>query len=250
MAGDEIVSVDGQPFSEIGSFKGKAGVDLVVRHTADAAPVTIHVPVVRIQPGDTFMTAIEKSTRVIDVGNRKIGVVHLWVYTRGEVTEILNRVLATTLKDVDGLVLDLRSRWGGAPADAAETFVGGTADMTMTERGEGPTYVNTRFHKPIVAIIDAGTRSGMEILAYSLKKNGIPLVGQPTAGDVLAATIYLLPDDSILELPVADVHVDGKRIEGNPVQPDVSVPFDVRYANGADPQFDAAVKEMTRRLGS
>ena len=251
MVGDEIVAVDGQPFAEIGSFRGKAGsaVDLRVRHTSDASPVTIHLPVVRIQPGDAFVTAITDSVRVIDAGNRKIGVVHLWTYTRGDITDLLNRELATTLKDVDGLILDLRSRWGGAPADAAETFVGGSAGTTMNERGK-VSYVNTRFHKPIVAIIDGGTRSGMELLAYSLKKNGVPLVGAPTAGNVLAATVYLLPDNSLLELPVADVTVDGIRLEGNPVQPDISVPFDIRYANGADPQFDAALAELTRRLDS
>ena len=107
-------------------------------------------------------------------------------------------------------------------------------------------FVNARWHKPVVAIIDEGTRSGMEMLAYSLKKNGVPLVGAPTAGNVLAGTAYLLPDNSLLELAVADVKVDGKRLEGNPVQPDIAVPFDVRYADGADPQRDAAMALLTQ----
>jgi carboxyl-terminal processing protease len=89
----------------------------------------------------------------------------------------------------------------------------------------------------------------MEILAYSLKKNGVPLIGEETAGDVLAATAFLLPDDSILELAVDDVYVDGKRLEANPVQPDITVPFDVRYANGRDPQMDAATAALLKRLG-
>jgi C-terminal processing protease CtpA/Prc len=89
----------------------------------------------------------------------------------------------------------------------------------------------------------------MEILAYSLKKNGVPLIGEPTAGDVLAATAYLLPDDSLLELAVEDVFVDGTRLEANPVTPDIPVAFDVPYANGADPQLDAAMAAMMKRLG-
>jgi carboxyl-terminal processing protease len=101
----------------------------------------------------------------------------------------------------------------------------------------------------VVAIIDGGSRSGTEILAYSLKKAGVPLVGAPTAGDVLAATGFLLPDNSLLELAVEDVNVDGQRLEKNPVQPDVSVPFDVRYANGHDPQFDAAMDTLLKKLG-
>ena len=74
------------------------------------------------------------------------------------------------------------------------------------------------------------------------------MVGAPTAGNVLAGTAYLLPDDSLLELAVADVLVDGKHLEGNPVEPDVAVPFDVRYADGRDPQLDAATALMAKRL--
>jgi C-terminal processing protease CtpA/Prc len=249
-AGDEILSADGAPFTEIGSFKGKVGdtVNLELRRTADGAPVTMPVKVARIQPLDTYVAAIDASTRVIQRGGKSIGVVHLWAWTSGRMTGLLNELLATKLRDVDGLVLDMRSRWGGAPADAAELFVGRTADMTVKGRDRDVQYVNTRFHKPIVAIIDEGTRSGMEILAYSLKKNGIPLVGMPTAGDVLAATAYPLPDDSLLEIAVEDVHVDGKRLEANPVTPDITVARDIRYANGADPQMDAALTEMDRRL--
>jgi C-terminal processing protease CtpA/Prc len=169
--------------------------------------------------------------------------VRLWSYTAGDqVTRILyDQIGAGVLADADALILDLRSRWGGAPADAAETFVGDTADMRLVERDGDVTLANVRWRKPMVAIIDAGTRSGMELLAYSLRKNGVTLVGTETAGDVLAATGFVLPDDSLLVLAVQDVFVDDERLEGNPVQPDVGVPFDVRYAAGSDPQFDAAL---------
>jgi C-terminal processing protease CtpA/Prc len=250
-AGDEILSADGKPFEEIGSFNHKAGstVAMEIRHTAGAAPVTIAVGVEKTSPLATYMDAIRNSARIIDQNGRRLGYVHLWVGA-GDLTGVLNEVLATTLKDADGIVVDMRSRWGGGPADAAETFVGGSADMTVTENDGKTQYVNTRYRKPVVAIIDAGTRSSMEIMAYGLKKNGIPLVGAPTAGDVLAARAFALPDDSILELPVADVTVDGQRLEGNPVTPTIPVAFDVRYANGADPQFDAAMAELGKKLAA
>ncbi|MEJ0013785.1 MAG: S41 family peptidase [Bauldia sp.] len=250
-AGDEILSADGKPFEEIGSFNHKTGqtVALEVRHTADAAPVTIPVSVEKTSPLATYMEAVRESARVIDQNGRKIGYVHLWTGA-GDLTGVLNEVLATKLKDVDGMVVDMRSRWGGGPADGAETFVGGSADMTITENDGKTQYVNTRFHKPVVAIIDEGTRSSMEIMAYGLKKNGIALVGAPTAGDVLAARAFALPDDSLLELPVADVMVDGQRLEGSPVTPTVPVAFDVRYANGADPQMDAALVELGKKLAA
>lgn len=251
MTGDEVISVDGGPFSEIGSFKGKEGVTVAieVRRRPDAAPIVIPVEVERLQPLETFLKAISGSVKIVERDGEKIGIVHLWSYTSDEMTRVLyDEIGGGRLKDVDGIVLDLRSRWGGAPADAAETFVGGSSDMTMTERNGGIRYVNSRWHKPVVAIVDEGTRSGMEILAYGLKKNGIPLVGVTTAKAVVAATGYVLPDDSLLVLAVADVHVDGKRLEGVGVDPDIVVPFDIRYANGADPQMNAALDEMERRL--
>ena len=252
LAGDEVVSVDGQPFAEIGSFRGKAGgtAHLMVRREADAQPIAIDVPVEQIQPGDLFVKAISASVKRFDQGGHSIGYIRLWAYTREEVTSVLYDELGKgQLKDVDGLVLDLRSKWGGAPGDAAETFVGRAADMETVDNKGQRDYAVFRWHKPVVAIIDGGTRSGMEVLAYSLKKNGVPLVGAPTAGNVLAGTAYLLPDDSLLELAVEDVLVDGKHLENNPIQPDVAVPFDVRYADGHDPQRAAAVALLAERLG-
>src|SRR3712207_9533416 len=65
---------------------------------------------------------------------------------------------------------------------SADLFVGRSAHMTVTERGGETHVVNMRWQKPVVGIIDEGTRSGMEILAYGLKKAGVPLVGTRTAG--------------------------------------------------------------------
>jgi C-terminal processing protease CtpA/Prc len=249
-AGDEIVSADGQPFAEIGSFKGKAGhdVDLKIRHTAGADPVDVSVRVAAIDPQEEFVDAIRNSIHVVQSGGHEIGVIHLWSYTTGRITDVVNEALATKLKDVDGIVLDLRGRWGGVQADAVQSFVGGAIDMVAVDRDGDKHYVSSAFHKPVVAIVDEGTRSSMEILAYTLKKDGISLVGVPTAGDVLAATAYALPDGSLLELAVQNVLIDGKELEGHPITPDVSVPFDVRYANGADPQMDAALATLTDRL--
>jgi C-terminal processing protease CtpA/Prc len=250
-AGDEIVSAGGMPFAAIDSFKGKAGkeVALALRRKADGPEMTIRVRVEKLQPSEALLEAIEKSVRVFDRGGKRIGYLRIGSYTRDEVGEILNRELGGgKLANIDGLVLDLRSRWGGAPADAGEVFVGGTADMEMIERDGDVHYVNTRFDKPIVAIIDEGTRSGMEIMAAGLKKNGIELVGMPTAGAVVGGRGFLLPDDTLLVLAVVDVTVDGKRLEGDPVDPDRTVPFDIRYADGADPQLDAAVEEMSEKL--
>lgn len=249
--GDEILAADGDAFSEIGSFEGKAGEDVVLtlRRKADGPELEVKVRVERLQPSEALLEAISNSAKVINRDGRRIGYIRIWAYTHHEVDDILNSVLGGgRLADVDGLVIDLRSRWGGAPADAAELFLGRTPEMQMIERDGDIRYVNTRWRKPVVGIIDEGTRSGMDIFANAFKQNGIPLVGTETAGDVVAGRGFLLPDDSLLVLAVADVLVDGERLEGSPVQPDVEVPFDIRYADGADPQLDAALEVLMTQL--
>jgi C-terminal processing protease CtpA/Prc len=219
---------------------------LEIRRAPDATPIAISVPVELLQPRDVFLGAIRESIRTVERDGRRIGYLRLWAYAVSGVEDLLADLLTSEpLEDVDGLVLDLRGRWGGAPADAADMFVGRAPHMTVTNR-EGEEHVaNMRWRKPVVGIIDEGSRSGMEILAYGLKKAGVPLVGTRTAGAVVAGRAFRLRDNSLLEIAVLDVHVDGERLEGNPVRPDIEVPFDLRYAAGSDPQLERALQEMS-----
>ncbi len=107
---------------------------------------------------------------------------------------------------------------------------------------------NVRWTKPVVAIIDEGTRSGLEVFAYALRTNGIPLIGTRTAGAVLGATAFLLPDDSLLMLPVMDVRTDSKVLEGVGVAPDIEATNTIPFANEADPQLDAALATVRKRI--
>jgi carboxyl-terminal processing protease len=57
-----------------------------------------------------------------------------------------------------------------------------------------------------------------------------------------------MSDDSLLLLAVADVIIDGRRLEGVGVEPTVTVPFRIEYANGRDPQLDEAVSILAGSL--
>jgi carboxyl-terminal processing protease len=56
----------------------------------------------------------------------------------------------------------------------------------------------------------------------------------------------VLSDGSLLMLAVADVTVDGERLEGVGVEPDVHVPRELRSDVGRDPQREAALDEAAR----
>ena len=104
--------------------------------------------------------------------------------------------------------------------------------------------------QPVVLLINGGTRSGKEVLAHGFKKYGFgQIVGTRSAGALLAGRAYLLSNGSLLLLAVADVSVDGERLEGRGVTPLVTVPFDIRYAQGNDPQLARAIDLLTQTVG-
>jgi C-terminal processing protease CtpA/Prc len=249
--GDEIVSVGGEPYAPIAAFEGKVGqlVELKVRRAAGAQPFTIPVPVERLRPRDVFLDAIRSSAHIIEKEGRRIGYLRLWAFAFSGVEDLVMELLVSEpLKDADGLVLDLRGRWGGAPASAADLFIGRSPHVKLIDRDGDEHVAHARWDRPVVGIIDEGSRSGMEILAHGLKQAGVPLVGTRTAGAVVAARVFRLRDNSLLELAVLDVHVDGARLEGNGVMANVEMAFDIRYAAGADPQLERAVAGISAIL--
>ena len=249
--GDEVVAIDGAPYAPVGSFQGKVGRDVQVeiRRGAGEAAASLAVPVWAIQPTSLFRDAIRNSAKVFERNGRRVGYLRIWTFASAGVDHVLTDVLSSEpLKSADALVLDMRSRWGGAPPDAVDMFIGRSPTMTVTDREGEERIANFSWRQPVVGIIDEGTRSGMEILAHALKQAGVPLIGTRTAGAVLAGRAFVLADDSLLLIAVLDVEVDGTQLEGNGVTPDIEVPVDIRYANGADPQLDRALEEADRVL--
>ena len=252
LVGDEIAAVDGKPYQEIGSFEGKVGqtVEISLRRRADARRPASRVQVEQLRPLAAFERAIigERSDHrarraqyrlhpAVDAcragfdgrGRRSVGEGAAQGCRRPGVRPA--RALGWRRFRRRRT---LRRRHAAVPADPAQ---------------RPGILANVRWHRPVVAIIDEGTRSALEVFAYALKVNGIPLVGTRTAGAVLAGRAFLLPDDSLLELAVSDAVIgDNVRLEGRGVEPDIAVPFTLPYANGKDAQLDAAVEEMRRIL--
>lgn len=252
LAGDEVVTVDGAPYRQLDSFRDKVGksVDIMVRRRPDTQPTSVKAVVERIRPLQTFEKAIAASAKLVEHDGHKIGYIHLWTLAAPRSMEKVAEALAEgALKDADGLVLDLRGRWGGGRSDAAELFLGGVPPFRLVDRNGEAMLATVRWHKPVVALIDEGTRSGLEVFAYALKARGVPLVGSRSAGALLAGSAFVLPDDSLLELAVSDAIIgDDIRLEGRGVQPDIPVPYSLPYAAGQDAQRDAAIAEMAQIL--
>ena len=253
LVGDELIAADGAPFEPVGSFTEKAGrkVMLTIRRSRDGEPQHLTVVPERIEPNDAFLRAMRASAKVIARGGARIGYIHVWSYARDDYQELLAEQISTgPLKDADALIWDLRDGWGGAVPDYLDIFNARAPTMITTERGGDKAVINAKWRKPAALLINGGTRSGKEVLAYGFKKYGYgPLIGTRSEGALLAARAFLLDSGGLLLLPVADVAVDGERLEGRGVTPTIEVPFDLPYAAGADPQLERAVDELARTVG-
>lgn len=245
LLGDEILSADGTPFEPVASFRNKAGktVTLKVRRVENGPLIDVAVEPREIEPGEAFEDALKNSARIIESNGRRIGYVRIWSYADSDYQKALEDVLSDgKLKDVDALVWDLRGGWGGAQPHYLNVFNPYGPTMTLTGRDGEAHVVNYRWKKPVALLIDNGTRSGKEVLSYGFKKNGYgPVIGERSAGALLAATALFLSDGTLLILAVEDASVDGERLEGKGVEPTLPVPFDIRYAAGKDPQLEKAI---------
>jgi C-terminal processing protease CtpA/Prc len=250
LLGDEILSADERPFRPVGSFRGKVGspVSLQIRRVSGAAPIAISVSPADLHPNEMFLRGLKDSARLIVTDKAKIGYVHVWSYASRRIQAALEDLMSDgPLKDADALVWDLRGGWGGAQPQYLDLFNPRAPTMQVKDRNGETGFVDVKWRKPVAALINEGTRSGKEVLAYGFKEYRLgELVGQRTEGAVLAATAFLIGDDGLLLLAVEDVLVDGQRLEGIGVTPTIEVPFDSRYAAGGDPQLDRAVQVLAR----
>jgi C-terminal processing protease CtpA/Prc len=250
LLGDEIVSADNRPFRPVGSFRGKVGspVSLEIRRASGAASIAISVSPADLHPNEMFLRGLKESARVIATDKARIGYVHVWSYASRRIQSALEDLMSDgPLKDADALVWDLRGGWGGAQPQYLDLFNPRAPTMQVKGRNGETGFVGVKWRKPVAALINEGTRSGKEVLAYGFKEYRLgELVGHRTEGAVLAATAFLIGDDGLLLLAVEDVLVDGQRLEGVGVTPTIEVPFDSRYAAGGDPQLDRAVQVLAR----
>lgn len=155
------------------------------------------------------------------------------------------------------LVLDLRGNGGGAVNNLNHllsllmpektpygVFVGRRMTDEYVKANEGkpltpeaiaawaPTKVSTRlnpkvapFTGRIAVLINRGSASASEITALSLQEGvSAKIIGTRTAGAVLASVYARLPEGFSLQYPISDfVSTKGRRLEKNPLLPDVEV---------------------------
>ncbi|MCC5650308.1 S41 family peptidase [Nostoc sp. XA013] len=249
--GDQILSVDGYPYHPIHSFAGKAGqtVKMLIQRSPELSSQQEIAVVPKIfDPSTMFLQAQTASIKLIEQDGKKVGYIHIWSNAADPYQQQLqDELIYGRLKNADGLVLDLRDGWGGGDVSYLNMFTAKHhLSVTNIPRNQSRYTYNYQWKKPVVMLVNSGSRSSKEILAFGFQQSKIgPVIGTQTAGAVLAGRPYLMRDGSLLYVAVTNVFVNGnQRLEGKGVIPDINIPFPLEYAQGVDPQKQIAIETV------
>lgn len=246
LVGDVVETVDGKAFSPIDALKPIVGKEakFVVRRGSEKREVTMAVK--ETEGMALFLEATRNSGRIIERGGRKYGYFHLWTMAKEEFKTALSSFVYGKAMQTDGFILDIRDGFGGRPEGYADPFFRPGAKLEWEMNGARiPQYFG--YDKPLVLIINKGSRSAKEVLAFILKKSKrAVLVGEPTGGNVLGTSPLMLGDWAVVEIPMVDLYVDDVRLEGVGVEPEFLVVD--KPTNGRDPFIEKALEvlEMKR----
>ncbi|VFQ46301.1 S41 family peptidase [Desulfoluna butyratoxydans] len=252
LKGDEILSVNGKPFTPVAALRPLVGTDAVfeVRRKKATAPFSVTMQPVLMNPKEEMLAAQKASVRVMEKEGRRIGYIHIYSYAGEEYHKALRNALAWgPLKDADALIIDLRYGLGGAWPSYLNIFNRNIPVLEVIDREGNRNRVDTQWRKPAVYLVNGYTRSGKELLAFGAKKHGAPtVIGERTAGQSLAGRLFPLSNKALLYLAVQGCRIDGVDLEGAGVAPDIEVPFEVPYCGGQDAQLHKAAEYLLNQL--
>lgn len=223
--GDKIISIDGQPYTGYDLWYGKTGKEVSVVVKRKDAELKLTVKPEKKDFLDSYVEASEKSAKIMNEGKYKIGYYHFWSGGEGS-TDAFSEAVGSSLLQADALILDLRDGYGGASFDDLNLFFrpkSAFPDMKNVSRS-GSSTMRQYFDKPLVLLTNKGVRSGKELMAFGIKrsKRGT-LIGDTTAGYVLGGRFVPLDANCALYVAAVDVFLDGERLEGKGVEPDIVV---------------------------
>ena len=240
--GDVVVSVDDQPFSPVLSLQNKIGKDvkLSIRRGSSMISKTLHV---ESQPMmEAFLEASRESKKVLPQNGRNIGYFHLWTQAQEPFKASLASAVYGALSKTDAMILDLRDGFGGRPEGYADPFFRPEVNLEWKYSEELKLSQPFGYQRPLVVLINGGSRSAKEVLSFILKTSKrATLIGSPTAGNVLGTFPQKIGDWAYLEIPMVDVFANGVRLENNGVKPNITVPVEFDES-GKDLVLAAALK--------
>ena len=265
-AGDELLAVDGTALdrsSDVDALLAnrigkRTELRVAPRGDAGAARTVAVLPVDRPTEEQLRYHAWVASRRayVERISGGRLGYVHLYDMGQDSLTkfytdlDVQNRLRA-------GVVVDVRNNEGGFIDPYAVDVLSRREYLSFKSRfgydsPERTSLGQRALDRPSVLVTNEHSLSDSENFSEAYRQlHAGPIVGTPTAGWIIFTSDVTLADGSGLRLPSTRVFAhDGVDMELHPRPVDVPAENPPGAAErGSDPQLDAAVKELLRRIG-
>lgn len=258
--GDLIIAVDGTSTKGLGIdgarnlLRGKAGsqVTLDISTAASVSPHSVAITRSEVQP----------PTVVFKMLPGQIGYVWILAFGRATPDEFDLALQRLHAQGARALVLDLRNDGGGyvnSALDISSHFVGDQALLTVEERGDRSTTINSdnegQVGLPMTVLVNGYTASASEITAGALQDDGAAtLVGTRTFGKGVMQTLTELPDGAAIKITTAHYLTPNHRdINLRGIDPDMAIDenHDARLGEiDHDAQLRAAVTYLERKIAT
>ncbi|MCC6457120.1 MAG: S41 family peptidase [Caldilineaceae bacterium] len=255
---DLILAVDGESLvgtdvsEAVRRIRGPKGTDILLTvQRAGAAPFDVTVTRALIAIPTIATDSLGE--------DGKIAYVRLNAFSENSGTLVREAVRNALARDPHAMIFDLRGNSGGLLREAvkvASVFL--QDEVVLLERfsdGRIETYrtegraVTTDL--PVVVLVNEGSASASEIVAGALQDTGrATLIGTTTYGKGSVQLPHNLSNGSIMRVTIARWFSPKDRtIDGVGLTPDVIVPIsDAEYDAGQDPQLDAALELLEKRM--
>lgn len=259
--GDELVAVDGQKVDKklnremyFSTPLNKKEVKLTFSRGGKEFNVKVHTaPFAAIKALNYKKWEQDCKARVEKAGNGRIAYVHMKAMGDSDLNEFY-QAMHTYAVNKDALILDLRYNNGGNVHQQVIDFLRQQQHFQWSYR-DFPLTTHPNVlpaNKPIVVLVNEHSLSDAEVTSNGIKTLGIAkIVGTETYRWIIFTSSANLIDGSSCRLPAWGCYNNqGVDLESIGVKPDIYVKttFKDRITN-ADPQLDAAVKEVMSQLG-
>lgn len=232
-SGDKIVKIDGKEYNgdqlnlAASKMRGEPGtkVHLTIMREGEEALIEL----------DVLRATVKMKSVKSEILDNKIGYIRIISFDNRTSDEFKNHLRDLKLRNVKGLVIDLRDNPGGLVNECLEIAdqLIGKDIIVYTQDGKG----NKEYHKsdrnkihiPYTILVNGGSASASEILSAAVKDTGSgTLIGTQTYGKGIIQRIVPLNDGDGMELTIAQYFSPkGNTIHKVGVKPDIIIELDI-----------------------
>lgn len=252
--GDILLYAQEKQFHPITSFSSGKPVTLTILRQNKQLKITVQPVYESLY--DSTKQAIQNSAQIIQTQHLSIGYFHLWTTGSSRLDFFaVKHILNKKLKNIAGLILDIRDGYSGTFGRFTSLFFSGIdqyvalvyqdaeGKQRMLHHVLGPTLPYTG---PMVVLINENTFGSQEVLAYLFRRAyRAVLIGTKTKGVLCMTEMYSDNyQNYIFTVPIGTLLIDFvHQIDGIGISPDINISF--HPSMNKDQQLQKAIDTIT-----